>query len=136
MAYWLIKSEPNDYSFADLEREGQTIWDGVKNNLALKHMRNMAIGDLALFYHTGKERRIVGVAEVVSEPYGDPALDDPKRTVIDVKLGRSLHKPVTLQQIKQDGDFFADFDLVRIGRLSIMPVTEHYWQRIMELAGE
>ncbi|AFY69445.1 Uncharacterized protein family UPF0310 [Thalassoporum mexicanum PCC 7367] len=136
MAYWLIKTEPNDYSFADLEKEGQTIWDGVGNNLALKHMRNMAIGDLALFYHTGKERRIVGVAEVVSEPYVDPKLDDPKRTVVDVKLGRTLPKPVTLQQIKQDRDFFADFDLVRISRLSVMPVSEEYWQRIMEMAQE
>jgi predicted RNA-binding protein with PUA-like domain len=136
MAYWLIKTEPSDYSFADLEAEKQTIWDGVNNNLALKHMRNMAIGDMVLFYHTGKERQIVGVAKVASEPYPDPALDDPKRTVVDVELGRTLHKPVTLKQIKQDLDFFGDFDLVRIGRLSVMPVAEKYWQRIMEIARE
>lgn len=135
MAYWLLKSEPHVYSYADLERDGRTIWDGVNNNLALKHIRTMQPGDLALIYHTGDERRATGIAEVVSEPYADPALDDPKRAVVDVKPVRSLPQPVTLTQIKQDSSF-EGFDLLRISRLSVVPVSPEHWQRILQLAGE
>ncbi|MFN9467663.1 MAG: EVE domain-containing protein, partial [Pseudanabaena sp.] len=104
MAYWLLKSEPHVYSYADLERDRQTIWDGVNNNLALKHIRTMQPKDLALIYHTGDERRAMGIAEVITLPYVDPKLDDPKRAVVDVKAVRSLPQPVTLAQIKQDPD--------------------------------
>nr|WP_315871060.1 EVE domain-containing protein [Trichocoleus desertorum] len=135
MAYWLLKSEPDVYSYADLERDGRTIWDGVNNNLALKHIRTMQPGDLALIYHTGDERRATGMAEVVSEPYADPALDDSKRAVVDVKAVRSLSQPVTLAQIKQDSSF-EGFDLLRISRLSVVPVSPEHWQRILQLAGE
>lgn len=134
MAYWLLKSEPHVYAYSDLERDGKTIWDGVNNNLALKHIRTMQPGDLALIYHTGDERRATGIAEVVSEAYPDPALSDPKRAVVDVKAVRSLPQPVSLAQIKQD-EAFEGFDLLRISRLSVVPVSDEHWQRILQLAG-
>lgn len=133
MAYWLLKSEPNTYAYADLEREGKTVWDGVNNALALKHLRAMSSGDLALIYHTGKEKQVVGIAEIVSQPYADPKLDDPKRVVVDLKPVRSLSRSVTLAEMKEC-DRFAGFDLLRLSRLSVMPVPEAYWQSIMELA--
>jgi predicted RNA-binding protein with PUA-like domain len=135
MAYWLLKSEPDVYSYADLERDRETIWDGVNNNLALKHIRTMAPRDLALIYHTSEERRAVGIAEVISQPYADPKLNEPKRAVVDLKPVRSLPQPVTLAQIKQDSRF-EGFDLIRISRLSVVPVSEAHWQLILKLAGE
>ena len=133
MGYWLLKSEPDVYSYADLERDRETIWDGVNNNLALKHIRTMQPKDLALIYHTGGERRAMGIAEVISLPYVDPKLNDPKRAVVDVKALRSLSQPVTLALIKQDPDF-EGFDLIRISRLSVVPVSEAHWQKILKLA--
>jgi predicted RNA-binding protein with PUA-like domain len=135
MAYWLLKSEPQDYSYTDLERDGRSVWNGVKNPLALKYLRTMQPADEALIYHTGKERRVVGVAEIVTLPYPDPALDDPQRVVVDVKAVRSLPKPVTLTQIKQDSHF-SGFDLIRLPRLSVIPVSAEHWPRILQLAGE
>ncbi|MGD1852041.1 MAG: EVE domain-containing protein [Cyanophyceae cyanobacterium] len=137
MAYWLLKSEPSDYSYDDLIRDRQTIWDGVNNNLALKYMRTMKPGDLALIYHTGKERRAVGIAEVISNPYPDPALDEERRTVVDVKAVRSLPKPVSLKAIKvknAEDNSFDGFELLRIGRLSAVPVSEEHWQLIVNMA--
>jgi predicted RNA-binding protein with PUA-like domain len=133
MAYWLLKSEPHVYSYADLERDKKTIWDGVNNNLALKHIRTMKPGDLALIYHTGDERRAMGIAEVISEPYPDPSLNEEKRAVVDVKAVRPLSQPVTLQQVKADSTF-EGFDLLRISRLSVVPVSEEHWQHILKLA--
>ncbi|BAZ01784.1 hypothetical protein NIES37_57900 [Tolypothrix tenuis PCC 7101] len=133
MAYWLLKTEPDNYSYSDLATEGSTVWDGVNNPLALKHLRTMVIGDLALIYHTGRERQVVGVAEIVSQPYADPALNDAKRAVVDVRAVNNVKQPVTLAQIKQDS-FFIDFDLLRLPRLSVVPVSESYWQRLMQLA--
>jgi predicted RNA-binding protein with PUA-like domain len=135
MAYWLLKSEPQDYSYTDLERDGRTIWNGVKNPLALKYLRTMQPADKALIYHTGKERQVVGLAEIITPAYPDPALDDPKRLVVDLRPVRSLPQPVTLVQIKQDGHF-TGFDLIRLPRLSIVPVSAEYWQQILQLAGE
>ncbi len=135
MAYWLLKSEPHVYAYADLAREHHTIWDGVNNNLALQHIRTMNKGDLALIYHTGNERQATGIAEVISQPYVDPQLNDPKRAVVDVKAVRSLAKPVTLAQIKQDSRF-AGFDLLRISRLSVVPVSEEHWHLILQLADD
>lgn len=134
MAYWLLKTEPENYSYFDLERDGSTIWDGVNNPLALKHIRTMLIGDLALIYHTGKERQIIGVAEIISQPYIDPALNDRKRAVVDVRAVQKVQQPVTLAQIKQD-EKFTDFDLVRLPRLSVVPVSQVHWQRLMDLVG-
>ena len=131
--YWLLKTEPSDYSYHDLKKDKRTIWDGVANNLALKHLRNMKKGDLAFIYHTGKERSLIGIAEVVSDPYPDPKQKDPKLAVVDVKAKQELSRTVSLKEIKSDSAF-ADFLLVRIGRLSVMPVTLSQWKRLLALA--
>ncbi|WP_392533810.1 EVE domain-containing protein [Nostoc sp. C117] len=132
MAYWLLKTEPENYSYFDLERDGSTIWDGVNNALALKHIRTMLLGDLALIYHTGKERQVTGLAEIISQPYPDPALNDSKRVVVDLRAVQKVRQPVTLAQIKQD-EKFTDFDLLRLPRLSVVPVAQVFWQRLIEL---
>lgn len=132
---WLLKTEPGNYAYADLEREGGTVWDGVSSNAALLHMRKMRPGDLALIYHTGDERQAVGLAEVTSAPYPDPRADDPKLVVVDLRPLRRLVQPVTLAQVKAD-PFFAGFALVREGRLSVVPVTPEQWARLLALAGE
>jgi predicted RNA-binding protein with PUA-like domain len=131
--YWLLKTEPDAYSFTDLQRDGATVWDGVANNAALKHMRDMRPGDQALIYHTGDERQAVGLAEVTSAPYPDPRADDPKLVVVDVKALRPLATPVTLAAIKSDGAF-TDFALVRQGRLSVVPVPPALWERLLGMA--
>jgi predicted RNA-binding protein with PUA-like domain len=133
--FWLLKTEPSDYSYADLVRDGSTVWDGVANNTALIHIRSMQPGDLALLYHTGDERRAVGLVEVTSAPYADPKGDNPRLAVVDVRPLRELARPVTLAQIKAD-PWFADFGLVRLGRLSVVPVSAEQWQRILAMAGE
>ncbi len=132
--YWLLKTEPSDYSNTDLERDERTIWDGVSNNLALKHLRNMKRGDLAFIYHTGKERALVGIAEVISDPYPDPGKNDAKLVVVDVKAKESLPQIVSLADVKADSEF-SDFPLVRIPRLSVMPVTPAQWNRLLAMAG-
>ena len=133
MADWLFKTEPGDYSYADLKRDGGTIWDGVGNNWALKNLRDVKAGDRALIYHTGKDKAIMGEARVVSDPYPDPALDDPKRIVVDIEPGRSWAQPVTLAAIKADSAF-SDFALVRFSRLSVMPVPAKLWKRLEKMA--
>ena len=133
MAYWLLKTEPDSYSWDDLVRDKKTAWSGVANAAALKHMRTMKKGDLAFIYHTGDERAAVGIAEVVSAPYPDPEQKDEKLVVVDVKIKKKLPQPVTLATIKAD-KAFAGFDLVRIGRLSVVPVPEKMWERIEMLA--
>jgi predicted RNA-binding protein with PUA-like domain len=139
MACWLLKTEPSDYSFADLERDGTTTWDGVRNNAALKHLRAMQPGDLVFVYHTGSERQIVGVAAVQRAAYPDPqaATTDERSAppVVDVRAVRRLPQPVTLADIKAD-PFFADFALVRQGRLSVVPVSDEQWARLCDMAGE
>lgn len=132
MAYWLLKTEPREYSYTDLEQEGVTVWDGVSNALALKHLRTMEPGDTALIYHTGKEKSIIGTSEIVSQPYADPVLDDPKRVVVRVKVGKRIPHPISLAQIKQD-KYFTNFDLVRLPRLSVVPISSSHWQRLCEL---
>lgn len=135
MAYWLLKTEPQEYAWENLERAERSVWDGVKNPLALKYLRTMQPTDKALIYHTGKERRVVGIAEIVTESYPDPALNDPKYVVVDIRAVRSLLHPVTLTEMKQSGKF-ANFDLIRLPRLSVVPVSAEYWQQILQLAGE
>lgn len=131
MGRWLLKSEPNEYSYNDLEREGRTVWDGVTNNLALKHMRLVHPGDEAFFYHTGRERAIVGVARVETEAYPDPT--DERVVVFDVSPARRFEQPVTLHQIKARGEF-GNWELVRLPRLSVMPVPERFWSTILQMA--
>lgn len=133
--YWLLKTEPDHYSYADLERDGATVWDGVSNNAALKHIRAMQAGDLALIYHSGDERQAVGLAEISSAPYADPQLGDPKLVVVDVRPLRRLARPVTLAAVKAD-PAFADFALVRQARLSVVPATPEQWARLLAMAGE
>ncbi len=133
-AYWLLKTDPDSYTFADLEREGKTIWDGVRNAAALKHLRAMRLGDVALIYHTGAERQAVGLAEITSAPYPNPQVGDPKLVVVDVRASRRLPHPITLAAIKADA-FFADFALIRQGRLSVVPVSSAQWERLMQMAG-
>lgn len=133
MAYWLLKTEPDSYAWSDLEKDRKTTWDGVSNALALKHIRAMKKGDLALIYHTGTERAAVGIAEIVSAPYADPKEDDEKLAVVDLKPKKKLANPVALDVIKAD-KAFAGWDLLRIGRLSVVPVPESMWKRLGELA--
>jgi predicted RNA-binding protein with PUA-like domain len=132
MAYWLLKTEPSTYSYADLESERRTVWNGVTNNLALKHLRGMAKGDLAFIYHTGEEKAIVGIAEVMSKPYPDPKAGDPRLVVVDVKAKERISKPVSLAEIKSHKEF-SDLALVRLSRLSVMPVTPAHWKRLLAL---
>ncbi|HEY9718005.1 MAG TPA: EVE domain-containing protein [Trichormus sp.] len=130
MAYWLFKTEPSCYSYEMLEHDKKTTWDGVTNALALKYLRQIRKGDQALIYHTGDVRAVVGIAEISSEPYVDPKLNDPKLVVVDLKPKRRLSTPVPLAEIKANKDF-QDFILVKMGRLSIMPVTDHQWKLLI-----
>ena len=133
MAKWLLKTEPESYSWDDLVRDKKATWDGVSNALALKHIRSMKKGDLALIYHTGNEKQIVGVAEVTSDAYPDPKEADERKVVVDLKPKSKLKSPVTLSTIKSDPTF-KEWELVRISRLSVMPVPDAMWKRLEKLA--
>jgi len=133
-SYWIVKTEPSTYSFDDLARQKTAAWDGVKNNLALKHLRSMKVGDQVLVYHTGDEKAVVGVAEVTRAAYPDPKQKDPKLVVVDLKAGGTLPRPVPLAEIKGDRAF-ADLALVRIGRLSVMPTSTDQFKRLLKLGG-
>jgi len=135
MSYWLLKTEPSTYSYADLERDKKTTWDGVTNNLALKHIRSMKKGDLAFIYHTGDEKSIVGIAEIASDAYPDPKAKDEKIVVVDLKGKESLAFPVSLAAVKARKEF-ADFALVRIGRLSVMPASASQWKLLLAMSGK
>lgn len=132
--YWIVKTEPSTYSYDQLERDKRAVWDGVRNNLALKHLRQMNPGDRVLVYHTGDEKAVVGVAEVVSEPYTDPKQRDAKLTVVDLKAAGRLPRPVPLAEIKKDRAF-ADLGLVRMGRLSVMPAAADQFKRLLAMGG-
>jgi len=133
MARWLLKTEPDCYAWDQLVKDKKTTWDGVANATALKHIRAMKKGDVALIYHTGDERAAVGVAEITSNPYPDPKEGDDKLVVVDLKPKKKLPNPVTLSDIKAD-PAFAGWDLLRIGRLSVVPVPDTMWSRIEELS--
>ncbi|WP_371377904.1 EVE domain-containing protein [Sporomusa aerivorans] len=135
MSFWLAKTEPETFSYADLERLKKDMWDGVRNFTAAKHIKAMQPGDLILIYHSGKEKAIVGVAEAVSAPYPDPTATDPRFVTVDIVPRYRLTRPVTLHEIKAL-DEFADWELVRQSRLSVMPVPANLWQLIMNLAGQ
>jgi predicted RNA-binding protein with PUA-like domain len=123
---WLLKTEPSEYSFADLCRDKQTRWDGISNPAALKNLRSAKKGETVVVYHTGSERQAVGLAEIVKEAYSDPP-------VVDVKAGKALSAPVTLATFKAD-KLFKDSPLVKQGRLSFVPLTDAQLQRILQLA--
>ena len=133
-SYWIVKTEPSTYSYDDLASQKTAVWDGVKNNLALKHLRQMKPGDQVLVYHTGDEKAVVGIAEVTSEAYPDLKQKDPKLAVVDLRAVERLPRPVPLAEIKKDRAF-ADLALVRIGRLSVMPVSTEQFKRLLKLGG-
>jgi predicted RNA-binding protein with PUA-like domain len=134
--YWLAKQEPSGprgYNFQTLKKNKKTVWDGVHNNLALKHMRNMKSGDLVLFYHTGDERQIVGIMEIISKPYPNPKEDNERFIVVDVMYKKSLNRPITLDELKKQKNF-KNWELIRISRLSVMPVPKDIWDAIIEIS--
>ncbi|HOJ77968.1 MAG TPA: EVE domain-containing protein [Bacillota bacterium] len=131
MAYWLLKTEPETFSYDDLERLGKDRWNGVRNFVALKNLQQMKRGDLAFIYHSGKEKAIVGVAEIISEPYPDPDQNDSRLTVVDVAPRYRLIRPISLKRIKTDIKF-KDWELISQPRLSVVPVKEEYWKLIQE----
>jgi predicted RNA-binding protein with PUA-like domain len=135
MSYWLVKSEPSVYSFDQLQKEGETVWSGVRNYAARLHLRAMKKGDEVFYYHSNEGLDIVGIAKVSKEAYQDPTTDDDKWVAVDLKPYKKLKKPVSLEQIKKDKRL-KEMALVRIGRLSVQPVTEKEYKTIMELAGE
>jgi len=132
---WLFKTEPGAYSYDQLERDGRTVWDGVKNALALKHLSSVAAGDEVLFYHTGDEKAVVGVARVVRGAYPDPKQKDPRLVVVEIESGKRLPAPVTLAAMRANRKL-AGFDLLRLPRLSVMPVTASQWAEVVRMARE
>jgi predicted RNA-binding protein with PUA-like domain len=130
--HWLLKTEPSTYSFARLLKEGRAVWDGVRNNLALLHLRAMKAGDRVLIYHSGPEKAVVGTAQIVAAAYPDPGQNDPKLVVVDVAPDAQLPQAVPLAAIKAD-PALADMPLIRMSRLSVMPVTPEQWRRILAM---
>jgi len=130
---WLVKEEPTHYSFDDLVKDGHTSWTGVRNPVAQKNIRSMKEGDRIFFYHTGDVKAVVGIAKAAGAPYPDPADKEGKLYAIDIVPVKKLKSPVTLAAVKAD-KFFASFALVRISRLSVMPVTDDEWKRIETMA--
>jgi predicted RNA-binding protein with PUA-like domain len=135
MAYWLIKSEPFKYSWDQFVKDGVTFWDGVRNYGARNNLRSMKKGDLAFFYHSNEGLEIVGIAKVVKESYQDPTTDDPAWLVVDFKPHKKLKNTVTLAQVKATPSL-TNMALIRLGRLSVQPVTEKEWDQILKIAGE
>ena len=135
MPYWLVKSEPFKYSWEQLVKDKQTFWDGVRNYAARNNLKAMKKEDEVLFYHSNEGLEIVGIAKVAKEHYPDPTANDDTWVVVDLKPYRKLKKPVGLIQIKADKRL-AGMALVKLGRLSVQPVTEKEWKIIMEMAGE
>jgi predicted RNA-binding protein with PUA-like domain len=133
MAQWLVKEEPEHYNYAQLERDGKTVWSGVRNPLAQKHLRGIRRGDRIFYYHTGKEKRVVATAKASSDAYPDPDDASGKLYAVDIVPGKALTRPVTLAEVKADRAFAA-FPLVRMGRLSVMPVTDAEWARIEQMS--
>lgn len=133
MKYYLLKTEPGEYSYDDLEGEPKAVWSGVTSAPALLQLRSMNKGDKAFIYHTGTEKRIIGTATILSAAYPDPKGNDPRHVVVDVKADARLPKPVTLTQVKGT-KVLADMPLVTNGRLSVQPVTEKQWNLIINLS--
>jgi len=130
---WLFKSDPEHYSYEDLTRDKQTVWDGISNNLALKHLRNVRRGDEVMIYHSGGERAVVGLAEVRSDPYPDPKKKEPRLVVVDIRALGRVPRPVGLAEIKKHSEL-KDFDLVRLPRLSVVAMSHNQWKVLLSLA--
>jgi predicted RNA-binding protein with PUA-like domain len=135
MAKWFVKSEPSVYSYADLERDGRTVWDGVRNNTAALHLKAMKVGDEVFYYHSNEGLEIVAIAKVVREAFPDPS--DPKGRYVAVELApvRHLNRPVTLAQLKAN-PALANMAVLRLFRISVSPVTDEEWAEILRMAGE
>jgi predicted RNA-binding protein with PUA-like domain len=133
MAQWLVKEEPDHYGYDQLERDRKTVWAGVRNPLAQKHLRSIRKGDRIFYYHTGREKAVVAVAKALTDAYPDPGDAAGKAYVVDIAPERKLPQAVTLAAIKAD-TAFASFPLVRMSRLSVMPVTDAEWKRIEKMA--
>ena len=134
--YWLAKQEPSGprgYNILQLQKDKKTVWDGVHNNLALKHIRDMKKGDLVFFYHTGDERQVVGIMSIVSNPYPNPKEDNERFVVVDVKFKKLFKDLVTLDEIKKQNKF-KNWELLRISRLSVMPVPKMIWDSIIRMS--
>jgi predicted RNA-binding protein with PUA-like domain len=134
MAYWLLKSEPHKYAWDDLVRDGRTIWDGVRNHTAAINLRAMKVGDRAFYYHSNEGKEIVGIVEIVREHYLDPKDAAGRFPAVDVVPVEALKSPVTLAAIKAD-PALAGMELIRQSRLSVAPVRDTEWARILEMAG-
>src|SRR6478609_118211 len=130
---WLFKEEPSNYSFDACAKDGTTVWSGVKNPVAQRNLRSVKKGDAVFYYHTGDEKSVVGIAKASRDAYPDPKDKDGKAFVVDIVPVKKLKRPVTLKEIKAD-PFFKDFALVRISRLSVMPVTDAQWTRIEKMS--
>jgi len=134
--YWLAKQEPSGprgYNLSTLQKEKTTVWDGVHNNLALKHMRNMKKGDQIIYYHTGDERQAVGIMSVITNPYPNPEEDNDRFVAVNVKFKRKFQKSVSLEQMKKEKSF-KNWELLRIARLSVMPVPKNIWDKIIKMS--
>ena len=132
---WLFKEEPTHYSFDDFTKDKKTVWSGVRNPVAQRHLHSVKKGDRVFFYHTGDEKAVVGIAKALGDAYADPDDKSGKAAVVDIAPVRKLTRPVTLKEIKAD-PAFNDFPLVRISRLSVMPVTDAEWTRIEKMASK
>jgi len=130
---WLFKEEPTHYSYDDFVKDGTTAWSGVKNPVAQKHLHAVKKGDRIFYYHTGNEKSIVGIAKAIGNAYPDPKDNTGRLAVVDIAPVKKLKRPVTLKEIKAE-PAFKDFPLVRISRLSVMPVTDGEWSRIEQLS--
>lgn len=135
MGKWLVKSDPDEYSLDHLMADGEAPWDGVRNALAQQHLRQMEAGDPVLIYHSGEEKAVVGLAQVAKEAYLDATDRQGKSACVDLKFVSKLKKPVPLCEVKAN-EKFKDLALVRISRLSVMPVKEAHWKQLMHMAGE
>ena len=134
MNRWILKTDSDVYPYDQLERDRQAVWDGVSNPVALRHIRSMAPGDALMIYHSGTHKEIVGLARVRSQPYPDPKRKDSKLVVVDIEADCRLPHPVTLAEVKAD-PAFVELALVRAPRLSVMPVSEAQWKKLLTMAG-
>ncbi|WP_397418682.1 EVE domain-containing protein [Phenylobacterium sp.] len=135
MACWLVKSEPETYAWADLAREGRTVWDGVRNNAAALHLKAMTVGDEVLFYHSGADKAVVAVAKVAREAFPDASDPAGRFVAVELEPVRALARPVTLAAMKAEPTLAA-MAMIRQSRLSVSPVTATEWAAILNLAGE
>ncbi|WP_309089253.1 EVE domain-containing protein [Phenylobacterium sp.] len=134
MAYWLVKSEPNTYSFEDLQRDGRTVWDGVRNNAAALHLKTMKVGDEVLFYHSQEGLAVVGVAKVSKEAFPDASDPSGRFVAVELEPVRPLARPLTLAEMKAE-PALSDMVMLRQSRLSVSPVKPGEWAAIQKMAG-